>query len=133
MADRSVEGIADCLSAARSIAVTDGGTSGAQFALLLQKLRLDAQVQSKVELLPGGGPMAALLAGEVDLAVLPLTNVAPVTGVTGKAICPHELDVHVDLGFCLHQDANKATRAFADWLLDPKQVDTLARLGVERI
>lgn len=88
-------GVAAVLRRARSIAVTHKGTSGAQFARLVDLLDLGEALRTKVQALPGGGPMAALLAEEVDVAALPLTNVAPIPGGHAAALCPYELDVHI--------------------------------------
>lgn len=122
--------IAEILTSAQSIAITGGGTSGSQFDHLLTKLRVRDAVDPKVRRLPGGGPMAALLAGQVELAALPLTNVAPIAGVRSAALCSFDLDVHVDLSFCLHEGANTATQEFAVWLLDTSRRDTLRSLGL---
>lgn len=74
--------------------------------------------------------MSALLAGEVEMAALPLTNVAPIAGVRSAALCPEDLNVHVDLAFCFHENVNKAAHMFAQWLLEPSLQDTLQRLGL---
>lgn len=129
-AANSAPEIADILTAAESIAITEGGTSGSQFDHLLDKLDVRDAVEPKVRLLPGGGPIAALLAGGVEMAALPLTNVAPIAGVRSAALCPLDLNVHVDLAFCQHKNANNATHTFARWMLNRRQTGALQRLGL---
>lgn len=110
------EDIANILNEASSIGVTNAGTSGVQFDQLLNQLGIHDDVAPKVVRLPGGGPMKELLAGNVALAALPLTNIAPIKQVTVVATCPVNLDVHIDLAFCLHENANEATQEFAAFL-----------------
>lgn len=129
---RSHEGIAMVLGDARSIAITGRGTSGAQFDRLMDVLDLREALEPKVRPMPGGGPMAALLAGEVDVATLPLTNVAPIPGVRAAALCPLDMDVHVDLALCIHAEAGAGTRLFADRLTGPGMDDALHALGLWR-
>lgn len=124
--------IAAMLRGAGRIGVTDQGTSGAQFRALAAQLGLAAEIGAKLVGLEGGGPMRALKAGEVDLAVLPLTNIAPVAGVEAVAICPEALEVHVDLSLCLSHGASPGAEALAAWLTDPAQDVALAALGARR-
>ena len=138
---RGVVGNAPCQSAddiramllqVETIAVTETGTSGKAFARLTRTLGIRDELRPKLRLMAGGEPMAALLAGEVAVAALPLTNIALVPGVSVAGICPPELDLHVDLSLCLSRDASAAAREFADWLVDPARDAVLGRLGAER-
>ena len=128
----STDGIANALLAARTIAITGSGTSGKQFRRLIGMLGLEDAVRAKVRPLPGGGPITALRAGQVDLAALPLTNVAPVECVRVAAICPWQFDAHVDLSICISERANAGARRFADWLVDPALDGRLRQLGLFR-
>lgn len=110
--------IAAFLKNASSIAVTEAGTSGKQFLQLLDKMEIGEDVAAKVARLPGGGPMATLLQREVEVAALPLTNIAPIKGAHAAAICSPDMNVHIDLAFCLHKSANSASKAFGNWLMD---------------
>ena len=129
---RSADDIRAMLLEAPSIAVTGTGTSGKTFARLARALGIEDALRSKLRLVAGGEPMAALLAGDVAVAALPLTNIAPVPDVSVAGTCPPELDVHVDLSLCLSRDASGAAREFADWLVDPARDAELGRLGAER-
>ena len=124
--------VAELLLEAESIALTRTGTSGSTFARLVETLGLRDALGAKLRPMAGGGPMTALIAGEVDVAALPLTNIAPVPGVSAAAICPMALDVHIDLSLCLNREASAAASALADWLLDPARDAELSRLGAKR-
>ena len=104
---RSEPDIARLLCGAPSIAVTDTGTSGKTFRRLLRTLGLEEALAPALRFMAGGEPMAALLAGEVAVAALPLSNIAPVAGVRAAAICADALDVHIDLSLCTSRDASR--------------------------
>ena len=128
----SEDAIAAMLLEAGSIAVTRTGTSGKQFDRLTEALGIRDAVRPKLRFMAGGGPMAALVAGEVAVAALPLSNIAPVPGVFAAGICPIELGVHIDLSLCTSRNASDAARELAAWLTDPARDDALGRLGVGR-
>ena len=124
--------IGDVLGRAQRIGVTGAGTSGGTFARLLDRLGLTGDITGKVIPLAGGEPMRHLIDGQIDLAVLPLSNIAPISGVRPIVICPWEAEVHIDLALCLHPNASHGTEAFADWLMAPERDATLATLGLMR-
>lgn len=129
---REETGIADALRRAKRIGVTGDGTSGGTFARLLDRLQLTEETQNRVVPLKGGEPMRELLAGAVDLAVLPLTNIAPISGVRPVAVCPWDLEVHVDMALCCHPRANAGALAFADWLMSRERDAEFEALGLTR-
>lgn len=124
------DGIAAILRQASTIATTQGGTSSAQFSRLMEHLDLSQDLTKKIRPMPGGGPAAAVRGGQVDVALLPLSNVAPVADLYAKAICPRDLDVQVDLAICVADGANAATTDFAQWLLNRERKRRLHALGV---
>ncbi|MEM1289042.1 MAG: substrate-binding domain-containing protein [Pseudomonadota bacterium] len=129
----TVSDISQLLLASKTVAITEHGTSGGTFATLGEKLGISSQLKSRVVPLEGGGPMRTLLAGDVELAALPLTNIAPVDGVSVVGICPIGWDVHIDLSVCLNNDAEKAASVLADWLLSSERDQALAKLGAKRL
>ena len=126
---RSGAGIASVLHAANRIAFTERGSSGATFRKLMRTLGVEGVFAKRMVGLEGGEPMRALLAGKADLAVLPLTNIAPVPGITVAAICPIAMGVHIDISICLRVGAPGAAAEFAEWLTAPAQVRRIEMLG----
>ncbi len=129
---RSVEGLIALLRAARSIALTDVGTSGGAFRHLARRLGLWEDLRDRLLCLEGGGPMRAVLEGRAELAALPLTNIAPVEGAAVAGICPAELEAEIALSLCLSPGASASARLFADWLLDPALDERLGAMGAMR-
>lgn len=125
-------GISEVLRRSKRIGVTGAGTSGGTFARLLDHLKLADEIRDRVIPMKGGEPMRQLIAGGVDLAALPLTNIAPIKGVHSVAICPWELDVHVDLALCCHTKACAAASQLADWLISSERNTQLKALGLMR-
>ncbi len=125
--------IRKALDGADRIAITDGGTSGDRFQSLLRTLGASNAIQKKIVRLGGGEPMRALLRGDVDLAALPLSNVAPIAGVYPKLILPPALNVHIDLSLCLSRRASADAIDLADWLTDEARKDQLRQLGIDRL
>jgi len=126
------ENIAAALLSANRIAITGTGTSGEKFRTLTEALGIRYDIEHRIVRMAGGGPMKALLTGEVDMAALPLTNIAPVPGVFAAAVCPSALGVHIDLSLCLSTTASRAARDFAAWLIDPARDVRLEQLGASR-
>ncbi|MGD1887239.1 MAG: substrate-binding domain-containing protein [Cohaesibacteraceae bacterium] len=128
----SSEGIKAALKAAEKIGFTGIGTSGDKFRGLAHSLGILPELEGKLVPLEGGGPMRALQAGQVDLAALPLTNIAPVAGVSAVAVCPEAMNVHIDISLCLHPAAPDSVHDLVNWLIDPQLDDRLGALGAER-
>lgn len=124
------DAITDVLSGAHGVAVTEHGTSGARFMRLAEALGLTEMLRAKLRPMSGGELITALLAGKVDVAVLPLTNVAPIPGVRATALCPALMSVHVDLALCIHPDAGPGARLFADRLAAQAMAGELRGLGL---
>lgn len=124
--------IRDILQSARNIAVTDIGTSGKMFDRLMEKLGVSGEINDRVLRLEGGGPMRALLAGEAEIAVLPNTNIAPISQAGTIAVCAPELDVHIDLSMCLNRSAATSAARLLSWLENPERDEVLAEMGAMR-
>ncbi|MEM1366113.1 MAG: hypothetical protein AAGH82_10240, partial [Pseudomonadota bacterium] len=118
--------------AAQSIAITDVGTSGGQFRTFAHQLGIWQDIAPRVVGLEGGGPMKALLSGDVELAALPLTNIAPMPRVQTMAVCPIDMNVHIDLTICLQPGAPKAAHKLAKWLCHTDRDVQLRELGGHR-
>ncbi|MEM7256441.1 MAG: substrate-binding domain-containing protein [Pseudomonadota bacterium] len=126
------EKIAAMLIDANSIAITDAGTSGEMFRKLAGTLDVWQAVKSAIRPMRGGGPITSLLNGDVEIAMVPLSNVVTVGNITPIAICPDDLGVHIDLSICLYRQCTQGAREFSEWLLSADRDRTLSKLGVYR-
>lgn len=120
------------LARATQIGITDAGTSGGTFRDLTRYLDIASDVGPRIVPLGAGEPMRALLDGRIDLAALPLTNIAPIAGVWVAGVCPIDWGVHIDLSLCLRKGAPAAAQKMADWLMAPAREPDLERLGASR-
>ena len=77
--------------------------------------------------------MRALLDGKVDLAALPLTNIAQITGVHAVAICPLEFNLHIAFTLCINPAATSAASHLANWLTSSALNVRLLELGAQRV
>lgn len=128
----SPEEIASVLRHAGDIAMTKGGTSGEAFLTLTTTLDVRHEIEQRIKPMAGGEPMRALLSGEVDMAALPLTNILPIPGVYAVAICPLELNVHIEFSICSNPATNSAARHFVQWLTSQAVETLLQEYGVQR-
>lgn len=129
---KTAQEIAKMLRDVESIAITGVGTSGGMFRNLAKKLGVLADIESAIKPMAGGEPIKALVAGEVEMATVPLTNIVTIEGIIPVATCPEDLGVHIDLAFCLNPVAAKPAQALADWLASPERDAGLAALGAPR-
>ena len=86
----SADALKDTLLKAQSIAYTDpanGGLSGSQFAKVLDRLGIAEQMKGKTKL---GQPMARVVSGEVEFAVLQISEILPLKGVQLVGPLPEE-------------------------------------------
>ena len=89
------------LGAAGSIAYTGAGTSGRTYLDILRRLGLDRGLRDKSLPMGAGEPVAAVAAGDVVLAIAPLTTVLASPGVEPAAVFPDALGAHIDMSvFC---------------------------------
>ena len=129
---RALPSLRACLQNAGRIGYTETGTSGKSLARLLELLAFDQPLRTELVGLAGGGPMRALRDGDVDLAALPMTNIARQSGVMPVAICPLDLGVEIDLSGFLSLTPRPGAQAFLKWLADHRQEPNWAAFGVER-
>ena len=129
----TAEEIAEMLSEVSSIAITDVGTSGDMFRNLARTLGIWDDVESAIRPMEGGAPIRELVAGNVEMATVPLTNIATIEGITAVAACPEALNVHIDLSLCLHPNCAQGAKDLSAWLSSYERDQALKSLGVYRI
>ena len=124
--------IADILRAAKSIAYTGAGTSGRIFLEAADRLGVSEAITSKSRAMDGGAPAQSVAAGEIEIAVAPLTTLMATPGVVPVALFPEALGAHIDISvFLSTAPPQSATRVTA--FLTASDLDAeLAEAGIAR-
>jgi hypothetical protein len=126
------EGIAVLLRGAESIAYTGDGTSGRTYLDAMARLGLSETVAPKGRPMGAGGPVAAVAAGETELAVGPLTTIMASPGVVPAAIFPAAAGAQIDISVFLGTRRAAGAAAVLDVLTGPELDAELAAAGVVR-
>ncbi|WP_375459712.1 molybdate ABC transporter substrate-binding protein [uncultured Enterovirga sp.] len=77
----SIDAFKAALTAARSVAFSNAGASGAVFAALIEHLGIADAVRSRATLIPTGLTAETLVTGEADLAVQQISELLMVDGI----------------------------------------------------
>ncbi|XCC96281.1 substrate-binding domain-containing protein [Salipiger sp. H15] len=120
------------LKSARSIGYTGAGTSGRTYLGMLGRLGIVAEVAPQSRPMGGGAPVTAVAAGEIELAVAPLTTILASPGVEPAAIFPDALGTHIDMSVFVTRQAAPEAMAVLEFLTSPTLDEELAAAGVER-
>jgi molybdate transport system substrate-binding protein len=92
----TVDAFTRALLNARSIAYAKEGASGIAFAALIQRLGIADDLKSKSRLTATGEEVsAAVVNGEVEFGVLPLSEILPVKGIEVLATFPPDLQSYI--------------------------------------
>lgn len=131
----SVTAFKAALLRARSIAYAAGGTSGAYFSHLLDRLGIADEVGPRLVAISGGQTAPAVGRGEADLGVVPVTSIlaaAPETMLVGRF--PAELQSYIDFAIAISADPMfpEAAKRLSDFLTSAEIDETLAAKGIER-
>ncbi len=124
--------IAALLSEAQSIAYTGAGTSGHTYLAALKGLGLTDAVMSKSRAMGAGEPVASVAAGEIELAVVPLTSVLSSPGIVPAAVFPEQLGTHIDFSIFLSNAPGTGSAAVVAFLAASELDAELAAAGVIR-
>lgn len=128
----SEQEIAALLSGADSIAYTGAGTSGQTYIDVLNRLGLKDAVMSKSRAMGAGEPVASVAAGEIELAVVPLTTVLSSPGIVPAAVFPEQLGTHIDFSVFLSTEPRTGSAAIVAFLTASELDAELAAAGVLR-
>jgi molybdate transport system substrate-binding protein len=131
----TVEAFKHMLLAAKSIVYTDpatGGTSGIQFAKVIERLGIADEVKAK-SILNDGSLSAELVArGDAEIAIQYISEIVPVKGVDLVGPLPEELqDVTVVAAAVTTKSAQpEAARALIDFLTSPAAAAAITARGM---
>lgn len=119
--------------AAKSVAYTSTGASGAYFASLADKLGIGDAVRAKAHIVPGGPAGELVAKGEAELAIQMVSELLPVAGTELVGPLPPELQsitiFSAGIGASAHNSAG--ARALADFLVSPDAIAVIRVKGME--
>ena len=122
------------LLAAGSVAYAREGASGAYFAGLIGRLGLAEQMGARLKPMPTGVEVGnAVARGEVELAVLPISEILPVKGAELLGPFPAETQSYVVMtaGVSAAAQQHDAAIELIKFLKDPKVLPVIAKKGME--
>ncbi len=128
----SIAGIVKLFRDAGSIAFTGAGTSGRIYLDAMEQLGLTDAIASKSRSVSGGVPAEMAAAGDVDLAVAPLTTVLATPGVIPAAVFPVRLGIHIDISVFLSTKASREAEHVLEFLTADDLDGELADAGIVR-
>ena len=132
----TVEAFKRMLIAAKSIVYTDpakGGTSGIQFAKVLDRLGIAEQVRAK-SILNDGSLSAELVArGDAEVAIQHVSEIVQVEGIELIGPLPDELQEITTVAGAIVKAAHNpaAAKAFIDFLISPAVAKVIKAKGME--
>ncbi len=129
---RTADQIALLLRDAESIAYTGAGTSGRTYLDAMQRMDLLDVVTPKSRPMAAGEPVAAVAAGEIELAMAPLTTILSSPGIAPVAIFPEEVGIHIDMSVFLSPSPCAGATAVLDFLCRKELDAGLAAAGLMR-
>ena len=130
----SVEAFKQTLLNAKSIAYAKAGQSGTYFAGLVERLGLTEELKAKMRPQQTGVEVgSAISSGEVDLAVLPISEIMPVKGAEVAGPLPAELQSYVVMAAGVSAGANDhaAAAALVKFLKAPEHMPVIKAKGME--
>ncbi len=122
------------LTRAASIAYTAEGTSGGIFLSIAGHLGIRDALSPALRPMAAGEPVAGLVAGQVELAIAPLTVIAATKGIQPIAIFPPSLggDIEMSVFICAGNQDNQPATDFIQFLSDAGRDALLSANGIFR-
>lgn len=125
--------IAGILLFAKSIAYTGAGTSGRLFLEAADRLGVKDAIASKSQGVAGGVPAQMAAAGDVDIAIAPLTTILATPGLVAVAVLPEAFETHIDISVFLSPSARDGAHHVLAFLMAGNLDGDLAKAGVSRL
>jgi len=123
------------LLAAASIAYAREGASASHFLAVLQQLELSETLKSRIAALASGAAVGTSVSrGEVELGVLPVSEIMPIAGVEVAGAFPNRLAGFITIAAATSARALEpaASKAFIAFLADRSAEPVLVKRGMER-
>lgn len=121
------------LLAARSVAYSRLGASGAYFVRLIARMGIAAEINAKATIVEQGFTAARLVSGEADLAVQQISELKQVEGIEVVGPIPHDLQTPAVFSAGRMTSAEHADAAdrLLRYLASPEVVPVLRQSGLE--
>lgn len=132
---RTSDAFRGALLAAKSIAYAKEGASGVAFAALVQRLGIADDLKAKSMLTATGEAVGdAVVRGEVEFGVLPVSEILPIRGAELLGTFPAELQNYIVMVAGVNASAvqNQAARDLVKFLTAPAALPVIKAKGMER-
>jgi molybdate transport system substrate-binding protein len=131
----SVEAFKRTLLGAKGIAYAKEGASGVAFAGIVQRLGIADNLKAKSRLTATGEEVsAAVVNGDVEFGVLPLSEILPVRGAQVGAVFPAEVQSYIVIvgGVNAASKQGGVSRALIKYLTAPAALPVITAKGMEK-
>ena len=132
---RTTDALKRTLLASKSLAYAKEGASGVFFIALLEKLNLAEALKSKSKLTTTGEEVSASVArGEVELGVLPVSEILPVRGIEVLGTFPSDVQGYVVMvaGVSPTAAQGAAAKELITFIMAPAALPVIKKKGMER-
>ena len=133
---RTADGLTRALRAAKSIGYAKEGASAAFFLATVERLGLSRELASRIVAAASGAAVGASVAkGDLELGVLPVSEILPIAGIDVAGTFPGDLAGFITMtaGVSAHATNASAARALIDFLSTPASEAVLRTRGMERV
>jgi molybdate transport system substrate-binding protein len=131
----SVEAFKRTLRGAKGIAYAKEGASGVAFAAIVQRLGIADELKAKSRLTATGEEVsAAVVNGDVEFGVLPLSEILPVKDAQVGAVFPADVQSYIVIvgGVNAASKQGGASRALIKYLTAPAALPVITAKGMEK-
>ena len=132
---RTADGLTRTLRAAKSIGYAKEGASAAFFLATLERLGLTRVLESRIVAAASGAAVGASVAkGDLELGVLPVSEILPIAGIDVAGTFPSDLAGFITMtaGVSAHATNAPTARALIEFLSTPSSEAVLRTRGMER-
>jgi molybdate transport system substrate-binding protein len=132
---RSVDAFKRTVLSARAITYVSTGASGVAFLATLEKLGIADAVKAKAKPVTSGDEVNAnITSGAADLAVLPVSEILPVSGAELGGVFPADIQTYVVMAAGINPRSPRATaaREFVTFLMAPNNTAAIRAKGMDR-
>jgi molybdate transport system substrate-binding protein len=131
----TVDAFKRALLGARAIAYAKEGASGVAFAAIIQRLGIADELKARSRLTTTGEEVsAAVIGGDVEFGVLPLSEILPVRGAEVGGQFPADVQSYVVMVGGVNATSRRAgvSREFIRYLTAPAALPVIKAKGMER-